>query len=176
MNHSQTSCVFGTFLNITIRQLPEERREHCPFPRLLLSPGASPRRDQRGIKLHGSRSASRRSHKSKSTHRCRPFTAFSTRRSRSPRTNWTRCRPMSISSSWSSTMPCTMRQTETRTCSLPMLGTLRPMIITLRPVEKIAHDLISFLLMLTLIPCRILFPLFCSAQACELCHVASSTD
>ena len=72
--------------------LPEERREHCSFPRhrLLLSPCASPRRDQRGFRLHGSRSASRRSRKSKSTPRCRPFTA--TRRSRSPRTNWTRCR------------------------------------------------------------------------------------
>ena len=30
---------------------------------------------------------------------------------------------VSISSSWSSTMPCTMRQTQTRTCSLPTLGT-----------------------------------------------------
>ena len=37
-------------------------------------------------------------------------------------------------------------------------------------------DLMSFLIMLTLIPCRILFPLFCSAQVCELCHVASPTD
>ena len=74
--------------------LPEERHQHCPFPRhqLLLSPCASPRRDQRCIKLRDSRSASRSSRKSKSTHLGRPFTVFSTRRSRSPRTHWTRCR------------------------------------------------------------------------------------
>ena len=76
---------------------------------------------------------------------------------------------MSISSPWSSAMPCPMRPTQTRTFSLPMLGPLRLMVYTAACGENSAvlcvlYGLISFIIMLTLIPCRISLSLFRSVR------------